>query len=107
VLQELQSHFHFRLAYIEKPDHFSDDVKEQLKSYDLAYDDEDDHIYAKLNSGGYLKLGPLVTTDINDANASAIFILLALLTIVNALLFFAILYFAFSTLWREARAIRD
>ncbi len=106
VLQELQPHFHFRLAYIEKPDHFSDDVKEQLKSYDLAYDDEDDHIYAKLNSGGYLKLGPLVTTDINDANASAIFILLALLTIVNALLFFAILYFAFSTLWREARAIR-
>ena len=72
----------------------------------MAYDDEDDRIYGKLSKGGYLKLGPLVSTDINDANASAIFILLALLTIVNAVLFFAILYFAFSTLWREARSIR-
>lgn len=106
VLGELQPYFHFHLTFIEKPDNFSEEVIEQFKSYDLAYDDEDDHIYAKLRSGGYLKIGPLVTTDINDANASAIFILLALLTIVNALLFFAILYFAFSTLWREARAIR-
>ncbi|WP_297322223.1 ATP-binding protein [uncultured Bartonella sp.] len=106
VLEKLQPHFHFRLAYIERPTKFTDDVQEQLDRYNFAYDDEDDHIYAKLQSGGYLKLGPLVTTDINDANASAIFILLALLTIVNALLFFAILYFAFSNLWREARAIR-
>ena len=106
VLDELQPYFHFHLTFIERPDKFSKDVIEQFKTYDLAYDDEDDHLYAKLRSGGYLKLGPLVTTDINDANASAIFILLALLTIVNALLFFAILYFAFATLWREARAIR-
>lgn len=106
VLSELQPYFHFHLTFIERPDNFSEEVIEQFKSYDLAYDDEDDHIYAKLRSGGYLKLGPLVTTDINDANASAIFILLALLTIVNALLFFAILYFAFATSWQEARAIR-
>lgn len=106
VLVELQPYFHFRLNYVENANHFSDDVKEQLKSHTLAYDDEDDRIYGKLSKGGYLKLGPLVSTDINDANASAIFILLALLTIVNAVLFFAILYFAFSTLWREARSIR-
>lgn len=106
ILSELQPYFHFRLNYVQNSDHFSDDVKEQLQSHILAYDDEDDHIYAKLSTGGYLKLGPLISTDINDANASAIFVLLALLTIVNALLFFAILYFAFSTLWREARSIR-
>ena len=66
VLAELQPYFHFRLSYVENANHFSDDVKEQLKSYTLAYDDEDDRIYGKLSKGGYLKLGPLVSTDIND-----------------------------------------
>lgn len=106
ILQALQPHFSFPLKYLPNDDELSLDVKEQLQKHDLAYDEYIDTIYAKIDSGGFIKLGQLISSDIDDANISAVFILLALLSIVSALLFFAILYVAFYSLWREARAIR-
>lgn len=106
VLAELQPHFRFPLSFIPDATGLTDDIRDQLKSQTVVYDDEDDDLYSVLNSGGYLKLGPLISPDINDANASTILILLTLFSLLNALLFFSILYLAFSTLWREARSIR-
>lgn len=106
VLTELQPHFGFPLAYITTSNDLTDDVKQQLQTYNIAYDDDDDHIYAPLADSGYLKLGPLISPDINDADTSAMFILLALLSTFNVMLCFGILYFSFATLWREARSIQ-
>ncbi|WP_245256526.1 ATP-binding protein [Bartonella tamiae] len=106
VLAQLQPHFRFTLNYLKTDHNFSEDVKDQLNIYRIAYDDENDHLYAPLAVGGYLKLGPLVSPDINDVYTSAIVILLALLSILDALLFFVVIYIAFFTLLREARSIR-
>lgn len=106
ILSEIQPHFGFPLAYITTANDLTEDVRQQLRKYDIAYDDEDDHIYAPIAAKGYLKLGPLISPDINDANTSALLILLALLSAFNVLLCFGILYFSFANLWREARSIR-
>lgn len=106
-LKDLQPNFSFPISFLPEATVLDDDIYRQLKKHGIAYDEMDDDIYARAPSGGYIKLGPLISPDIDDANASAIIILLALLSIVSALLFFIILYLAFFNLWREARAIRQ
>jgi len=107
ILKELQPHFSFPLTYLTHTDQLDEDGQLQLQKNHMFYDDDHDSVYATLENGGYLKLGPLVATDIDDANTSAVIVLLALFSLLNALLFFIILYFAFSTLWREAISIRS
>lgn len=104
VLEELQPHFAFRLAYSPPGTVFSDDVREQFKTGNSAF--EDGYLYSKLDNGGYLEMGPLIVSDVLEANASAFLTLLGLWALVSALITFVIFYIAYARTWREAMMIR-
>ncbi|UXN08008.1 ATP-binding protein [Bartonella sp. HY761] len=104
VLNELQPQFAFRLAYSPPGTIYSQDVLEQLETGGSAF--EDGYLYASLDNGGYLEMGPLIVSDVLEANASAFLTLLGLWAMVSALITFAILYIAYARTWREAMMIR-
>ncbi|WP_392558993.1 ATP-binding protein [Orbus mooreae] len=103
VLANLQPEFGLKLSLITKKRKFPADITQELAQYGIAYDDDEEMIYARLDSGQYLQLGPLVGDSVLDSHILPLSIYLILFAGFSAMTFCTLLYFSFSYLWRDAK----
>lgn len=106
TLEQLQPLFDYELMLTPKKTHLSKIVRESLKNHGIAFDEEENFIYATFDENSLLKLGPLISTDILDANVMSFWIYLILWSILSSVIFFVIFYFAFAHFWRDTVNIR-
>ena len=106
TLNQLQPLFGYQLMLTPNTHNLSDTVKESLIHHGIGFDDEDSYIYATLDDNNLLKLGPMASSDILDANLMSFWIYLILWSIISSVIFFIIFYLAFSHYWRDTVNIR-
>lgn len=106
TLEQLQPLFNYKLMLVPNTVSLSDTVKESLQHHSIGFDDDDSYIYATLDNNYLLKLGPIVSADILDANIMSFWIYLILWSILSSVVFFVVFYLAFAHYWRDAVNIR-
>lgn len=107
VLESIQPEFGFRLQIFDDEHTFSEETIEQLNTHNLAYDSDTEMVYATLDAGQYLALGPLVGEDIFSSDMFSFSIFLLIFAGISSVMFCLILYFAFSYLWRDVRNMTE
>jgi len=107
VIDRLQPHFGYALNLIPADTMLSRDVQKQLQHDSVAYDEDSDMLYAPLGDEHILQMGPIIAADILEANTMTTIVHLLLWSLLSAVIFFALLYFALAPLWRDALMVCD
>lgn len=105
LLEQLQPKFGYPLQLLPAHTALSDAVQKQLQYDSIAYDVDNDVLYAPINDKYILEMGPIISQDILDANVITTIVHLLLWSVLSAITFFVLLYFALAPLWRDALMI--
>lgn len=107
ILKQLQHSFGYPLQLVPANTVLPENLQKQLQDDFIAYDENDHTLYAPVNNKYMLKMGPIIAQDILDANVMTTIVHLLLWSVLSALIFFVLLYFALSPLWRDALMMRE
>lgn len=103
VLTQLQPQFGIELAVLPANSPLPADILQDLTNNHIAFDDNNEMIYASLDSEQLLAIGPLDGDDVLDSHLLALSIYLLLFAGFSAMTFCVLLYFSFSYLWRDTK----
>lgn len=107
VLNELQHYFTYPLQLIPSDTELPNHVKRQFISDTLAFDDVSNTMYLSYGFPNHLlQIGPLVNNDLLNAYFPALLVFVLVCSIISAIIFFCLLFFALLPLWRDAISLR-
>lgn len=107
VITELRPYFGYPIDVIPTDTLLSSDVRKELQTYSYAYDEDTEIVYVALNDGHLLQLGPIVMRNILESSSMSLSVFLFIWSLFSAIIFFILLYFAFSTVWKDLVKIRQ
>ncbi len=107
VVDGLQHYFGYPIEVLSIDTPLSSDVIKELKEYDFAYDEDNDTVYVDLKDGHLLQLGPIVMRYILESNTMSLSVFLVIWALFSAIIFFILIYFAFSSFWKDLVHIRQ
>lgn len=107
VIDNLQPYFGYPLHVVSIDTTLAPEVKKEFDQYDYAYDEVQDILYANLNNGYMLVLGPILMRDILESDIMSFGLFLLLWSLFSAAIFFLLIYFAFAQFWKDLINIRQ
>lgn len=107
VIDELQPYFGYPIKIVPANTTLSHSVKKELEKLNFAYDGDDEVVYIDLNDGHILQLGPILMRDILASNTMSLSVFLIIWALFSAIIFFILIYFAFSAVWKDLVNIRQ
>ncbi|KDN09722.1 ATP-binding protein [Gilliamella sp. Imp1-1] len=107
VVNELQPYFGYPIEVLPINTPLPDTVLNELKKLGFSYDDDNEIVYIDLKDGNLLQLGPIVMRDILASNTMSLTIFLVIWALFSAIVFFILIYMAFSAVWKDLVNIRQ
>ncbi|WP_434778044.1 ATP-binding protein [Neisseria sp. Ec49-e6-T10] len=108
VIRALQPKFSYPLQLTPIDQTLPEQILQQFKTDDLAFDDKQNIIYVYYGSPNQvLQMGPVLDNDILDASLSVWFPFLLIWSVISAVVFLCLLSFAFLPLWHDAISLRN
>lgn len=107
VVDELQPYFGYSIEILPIDIALPHSVSHELKNLGFSYDSDKEVVYIDLNDGNLLQLGPIVMRDILQSNTMSLTVFLIIWALFSAIIFFILIYFAFSAVWKDLVNIRQ
>lgn len=107
VVDELQPYFSYSIEILPIDIALPHSVSHELKNLGFSYDSDKEVVYIDLNDGNLLQLGPIVMRDILQSNTMSLTVFLIIWALFSAIIFFILIYFAFSAVWKDLVNIRQ
>lgn len=107
VVDELQPYFSYSIEILPIDIALPHTVSHELKNLGFSYDSDKEVVYIDLNDGNLLQLGPIVMRDILQSNTMSLTVFLIIWALFSAIIFFILIYFAFSAVWKDLVNIRQ
>ncbi|QYN45948.1 ATP-binding protein [Gilliamella sp. ESL0405] len=107
VVNELQPYFGYPIKVLSAKTPLPHSIKKELEQLDFAYDGDKEVVYMDLNNGNILQLGPILMRDILESNTMSLSVFLIIWALFSAIVFFILIYFAFSAVWKDLVHIRQ
>ena len=107
VVDELQPYFGYSIEILPIDIALPHSVSHELKNLGFSYDSDKEVVYIDLNDGNLLQLGPIVMRDILQSNTMSLSVFLIIWALFSAIIFFILIYFAFSAVWKDLVNIRQ
>ena len=107
VVDELQPYFGYSIEILPIDITLPHTVSHELKNLGFSYDSDKEVVYIDLNDGNLLQLGPIVMRDILQSNTMSLSVFLIIWALFSAIIFFILIYFAFSAVWKDLVNIRQ
>ena len=107
VVDELQPYFSYSIEILPIDIALPHSVSHELKNLGFSYDSDKEVVYIDLNDGNLLQLGPIVMRDILQSNTMSLSVFLIIWALFSAIIFFILIYFAFSAVWKDLVNIRQ
>ena len=107
VVDELQPYFGYSIEILPIDIALPHTVSHELKNLGFSYDSDKEVVYIDLNDGNLLQLGPIVMRDILQSNTMSLSVFLIIWALFSAIIFFILIYFAFSAVWKDLVNIRQ
>ncbi|OTP84058.1 ATP-binding protein [Gilliamella apicola] len=107
VVDELQPYFGYSIEILPIDIALPHTVSHELKNLGFSYDSDKEVVYIDLNDGNLLQLGPIVMRDILQSNTMSLTVFLIIWALFSAIIFFILIYFAFSAVWKDLVNIRQ
>ena len=107
VVDELQPYFGYSIEILPIDIALPHTVSHELKNLGFSYDSDKEVVYIDLNDDNLLKLGPIVMRDILQSNTMSLSVFLIIWALFSAIIFFILIYFAFSAVWKDLVNIRQ
>ena len=107
VVNELQPSFGYPIKVLPEQTILSHSVEKELEKLGFAYDGDDEVVYIDLKDGHLLQLGPILMRDILESNTMSLSVFLIIWALFSAIIFFILIYFAFSAVWKDLVNIRQ
>ncbi|MBI0031383.1 sensor histidine kinase [Gilliamella sp. B14384G15] len=107
VVDELQPYFGYSIEILPIDIALPHSVSHELKNLGFSYDSDKEVVYIDLNDGDLLQLGPIVMRDILQSNTMSLSVFLIIWALFSAIIFFILIYFAFSAVWKDLVNIRQ
>ena len=107
VVDELQPYFGYSIEILPIDITLPHTVSHELKNLGFSYDSDKEVVYIDLNDGNLLQLGPIVMRDILQSNTMSLTVFLIIWALFSAIIFFILIYFAFSAVWKDLVNIRQ
>ena len=107
VVDELQPYFSYPIEILPIDIALPHSVSHELKNLGFSYDSDKEVVYIDLNDGNLLQLGPIVMRDILQSNTMSLSVFLIIWALFSAIIFFILIYFAFSAVWKDLVNIRQ
>ena len=107
VVDELQPYFSYPIKILPINTTLPHSVFKELKNLGFSYDSDKEVIYIDLNDGNLLQLGPIIMRDILQSNTMSLTVFIIIWALFSAIIFFILIYFAFSAVWKDLVNIRQ
>ncbi|OCG07084.1 hypothetical protein A9G13_08870 [Gilliamella sp. wkB178] len=107
VVNELQPYFGYPIEVLPITTSLPHSVQNELVKLGFSYDSDKEVVYVDLNDGNLLQLGPIVMRDILESNTMSLSVFLIIWALFSAIIFFILIYFAFSAVWKDLVNIRQ
>ena len=107
VVDELQPYFSYPIKILPINTTLPYSVFKELKNLGFSYDSDKEVIYIDLNDGNLLQLGPIIMRDILQSNTMSLTVFIIIWALFSAIIFFILIYFAFSAVWKDLVNIRQ
>lgn len=107
VVNELQPYFGYPIEVLPINTPLPNTVLNELKKLGFSYDGDNEIVYIDLKDGNLLQLGPIVMRDILASNTMSLTIFLVIWALFSAIVFFILIYMAFSAVWKDLVNIRQ
>jgi signal transduction histidine kinase len=107
VVSELQPYFGYPIEVLPINTPLPDAVLNELHKLDFSYDSDKEVVYIDLKDGNLLQLGPIAMRDILASNTMSLTIFLIIWAVFSAIIFFILIYMAFSAVWKDLVNIRQ
>ena len=107
VVDELQPYFSYPIEILPINTVLPHSVFQELKNLGFAYDSDKEVVYIDLNDGNLLQLGPIIMGDILQSNIMSLTVFIIIWALFSAIIFFILIYFAFSAVWKDLVNIRQ
>lgn len=107
VVDELQPYFGYSIEILPIDIALPHTVSHELKNLGFSYDSDKEVVYIDLNDDNLLQLGPIVMRDILQSNTMSLSVFLIIWALFSAIIFFILIYFAFSAVWKDLVNIRQ
>ncbi len=109
TLAALSKQFGHPLVLVDVNSELSNDVKQQLKTSQIAFD-MDDFIFYNQYKGSLqqlIKIGPVVNTQQVDENAHSFYVFLGLYSSISLFFLIVAIFYLFTPLWQDAWRLRS
>ena len=107
VVDELQPYFSYPIEILPINTVLPHSVFQELKNLGFSYDSDKEVVYIDLNDGNLLQLGPIIMGDILQSNIMSLTVFIIIWALFSAIIFFILIYFAFSAVWKDLVNIRQ
>ncbi|MWN31993.1 sensor histidine kinase [Gilliamella sp. Pra-s65] len=107
VVDELQPYFGYPITILPTNTPLPNTVNKELEKLGFSYDSDEEVIYIGLKDGHLLQLGPMVMRDILKSNTMSLSVFLIIWALFSAIIFFILIYMAFSAVWKDLVNIRQ
>lgn len=107
VVNELQPYFGYPITILPSNTPLPETVHNELKKLGFSYDGDGEVVYIDLKDGNLLELGPMIMRDILKSNTMSLSVFLIIWALFSAIIFFILIYFAFSAVWKDLVNIRQ
>lgn len=107
VVDELQPYFGYPIEVLPSHTSLPHSINKELAELGFAYDGDKEVVYIDLKEGHLLQLGPIMMRDILESNTMSLSVFLVIWALFSAIVFFILIYFAFSAVWKDLVSIRQ
>lgn len=107
VVKELQPYFGYPIEILPINTSLPHSVHNELVKLGFSYDGDKEVVYVDLKDGNLLQLGPIIMRDILESNTMSLSVFLLIWALFSAVIFFILIYFAFSAVWKDLVNIRQ
>ncbi|OCG59978.1 MULTISPECIES: ATP-binding protein [unclassified Gilliamella] len=107
VVNELQPYFAYPIKVLSVNTPLSEVVLDELAKLGFSYDSDKEVVYIDVKDEHLLQLGPIVVRDILASNTMSLTLFLIIWALFSAIIFFILIYLAFSAVWKDLVNIRQ